>query len=159
MSFAATGRLRLNETGETLGPDLVPSELDRMAVRSLGELRLGVDRSVFSIRTLVEGRRTFLAATFVGRTPASIELVLLDGPGRDGVADQNLLKAEHERWLAEIGLMLAPLPFVLDGRVVQPASVGDEHPRHCVQPWGEVVSLIDPKNGGASVTVRYALNR
>lgn len=155
MTFAATGRLRLDDFNELIGPGLSPSGLDAMGVRAVGQVHVRPGGSVFSVRTGVEGRPALLAATFGPDRLASVELVLLDGPGSDGMAEQNKLKAEHERWLASLGIALVPLPFMLDGQPVMPATVGAEHPRHAVMPWGEVVSMIDPKNGGASVIIRY----
>lgn len=156
MSFVAAGELRLDATGEVMAPDLLSSVLDGLLVRALGSVHAGRDGSVFSVRTQVMGRTAFLAATFEGETLKTVELVLVDGSGSDGLADQAGLKQEHERWLAAQGLALEPMPYILDGVQIMPAAHGPEHPRHVVTAWGEVVSLIDPKNGGASVVIRYA---
>ena len=73
-----------------------------------------------------------------------------------GYADQDKLKVEHERWLTSLGVLLTPKPFMLDGQPIVPATIGTDHPQHAVAVWGEVISMIDPKNGGASIVLRYA---
>jgi len=124
VSFGQSGQLHL-ESGEIIGPELSAQRLDWMRLRSEGEVRVSPTGSVFSARTRIEGRRVFLKATFAGEVLASIELVLLDGSGGGGYADQDKLKVEHDRWLAHLGVTV-------------------------------VVSLIDPRNGGASIVVRYS---
>jgi hypothetical protein len=155
MTFAATGCLRLDDFSELVGAELSPSGLDAMRVRAVGQVHVRPGGSVFSVRTRVEGRAVFLAATFEPDRLASVELVLLDGPGSDGLAEQDKLKAEHQRWLASLDIALAPLPFMLDGQPIMPATMDESHPRHAVTEWGEVVSLRDPKNGSASIIIRY----
>jgi len=155
MAFAQTGKLTTTG-GEIIGPHLRVEALDRMQLRGEGELRVAPGGSVFSARTRVEERAVFLAVTFVAEVLASLELVLLDQPGSTGYAEQDKLKSAHDQWLASMGVVLKPMPFVLDGKPIMPASIGADHPRHAVAAWGEVISMIDPKNGGASVVVRYA---
>lgn len=154
MNFARTGELT-TEAGEIIGPSLRFEGLDRMKLRSEGEVRLSPGASVFSVRTRIEERAVFMAATFAGEDLASLELVLLDEPGSGGYGEQDKLKAAHEQWLESMGVVLKPMPFVLDGKPILPASIEPGHLQHSVAAWGEVVSMIDPKNGGASVVVRY----
>jgi hypothetical protein len=154
MSFATSGVLLL-ETGEVLGPGTSTGLLDRLAIRAEGTVHVRPDGSVFSVRTRLEGRPVHLAATFTGHLLSLIELILLDGSGSNGLAEQELLKAEHERWLESLGVALDPMPLVVDGVPIVPADTGPAYPRYAAREWGELISLIDSKNGGASILLRY----
>lgn len=156
MPFAETGELRLDEVDERIGPSTTAATFAGSRLRELGTLHLGaVER--FTCRTRVEGRPAHISITFAAGYIQAVELVLLGGPGAAPYSDEPRLKRDHEAWLRSLtGREPELLPVVLDGRPLLPAAPGPDYPRRVAGPWGEAVSLLDARNGGASIVVRYA---
>jgi len=156
VAFAETGELRFDDADERVGPAMSAAVFAGSRLRGQGVLHLGPAER-FTCRTYVEGRPAHVTIWFAQGQVASVELVLLDGAGAKPFSDEPRLKREHEAWLLSLtGLEPELVPLLLDGRPLLPATPGPDHPRRVARAWGEAVSLLDAKSGGASIAVRYA---
>lgn len=157
---AATGCLRLDRTGEVIGPATSASALADLRAAAAGRLHLGGDASLSLGDQVVHGATFRTTARFSGDRLAQVELCMVRSAAGEQWANwthENEMhrKAAHERWAAEVfGRAMDLLPFPGPERIV-PAEPGPEHPRGAAFPWGMVGSYYDAKGGCAWLVIRY----
>lgn len=158
-----SGILSFDHTGETIGPALGCRAFAETQAAKAGSVHVAAGRSTFELRNCtIAGARFHARIEYLGESLQRIDLMMLSG--RDGAswadwtrANEMARKRAHESWAAAaIGRELLLKPYLMPEPII-PFDAGEDHPRHAVFPWGELLSFYDSKGGASYLSLCYGV--
>jgi hypothetical protein len=158
-----SGVVVFESTGETIGPALGCRAFAEFRVAKNGSLHVAGGHSQFELRDCaLGGARFHVRIEYLWETLQRIDLMMLTD--RDGTSwadwtyeNEMARKRAHDAWAAAaIGRELTLKPYLMPEPVI-PRNAGEDHPRHAVFPWGELISFHDSKGGASYLSLCYGV--
>jgi hypothetical protein len=158
-----SGVLTFDRTGEAIGPAITCRDFAESKEAKSGTLHLASGRSIFELKNCtIAGARFHARIEYHWETIHRIDLMMTRSSDGTSWSDWNYenemaRKRSHESWSAAlIGRPLELKPYLMPEPVI-PYNAGEDHPRHAVFPWGELLSYYDSKGGGSYLALCYGV--
>lgn len=159
MNSGKTGQLKLDDTGEVVGPGTLAAEFAESKAAAQGTVHYHAEFTEVELgaRVLEGTKCAAVTLRFVGPRLTRIDVMLPLAGDEKGwanwtVAGETKRKKSHEEWLERVFGVKLGLKAI-DGIV--PFEPDWEYPRHAMTEWGEVASYYDSKGGFPYACVHY----
>lgn len=159
LNSGQTGELRLDDTGEVIGPETRAADFAESKAAAKGKISFGVEFTEVEFKSCsLQGTKcAAVTLRFAGERLTRIDLMLpLEGDEKGWanwtVAGETKRKQSHEAWAERVfgvKMELKPIEGIL------PFEPDWEYPRHAKMAWGEIASYYDSKGGFPYLCVHY----